>query len=333
MNEHEMSKMEPKTKGEKSKKGEKVDHIFKDEKDIFDFLGLEYKTPQERVDGRSAVVKPPTLATKLENLVETAVSASAFAAPLEKVEKAVDTALEKVVKKQKKPKSVKQKLKIAEEAVETIENIVPVIPEVITIPAADPVAVAKEKKPRKPRTPNAAEKVKGEKAKKAVKLAIAEEAGEFVEVAKKSATPEEVLQLIAAFQKMGIQVLEHLSEDQLAAIVTECDKAFHYNKDPLMSDMQYDIVKEYMEKKYPQNPIFKQVGTPIEKNKVELPYEMASMDKIKPDTGILNSWKQKYHGPYVLSCKLDGVSGLYSTEGKTAKLYTRGNGQAKMSAI
>ena len=318
LNEHEMSKMEPKTKGEKSKKGEKVAHIFKDEKDIFDFLGLEYKTPQERVDGRSAVVKPPSLATKLEKMVETAAASSVFASPLEKVEKA----LEKVVKKPKKPKSVKQKLKIAEEA---IESIVPAIPEVVVAPVIQ--EKEKEKKPRKPRTPNAAEKVKGEKAKKTVKLAIAEEASEFVEVAKKSATPEEVLQLIAAFQKMGIQVLEHLSEDQLASIVNECDKAFHYNKDPLMSDMQYDIVKEYMEKKFPQNTIFKQVGTPIEKNKVDLPYEMASMDKIKPDTGILNSWKQKYSGPYVLSCKLDGVSGLYSTEGKTAKLYTRGNGK------
>ena len=33
---------------------------------------------------------------------------------------------------------------------------------------------------------------------------------------------------------------------------------------------------------------------------------MASMDKIKPDTGALHSWKSKYNGPYVLSCKLDG---------------------------
>lgn len=336
LNEHEMSKMEPKTKGEKSKKGDKVAHTFKDERDIFDFLGLEYKMPQERIDGRSIVIKTPTLATKpdlatkLGNMIEAA-TVSSFTGPLEKIEKVVDTALEKVATKTKKPKSVKQKLKIAEEAVNALENIVPVIPEVIPLPTvvpdAEPIALAKEKKPRKPRTPNAA-KVKGEKAKKPVKLAIgSEEAGEIVEVAKKSATPEEVSQLITAFKKMGIQVLEHLSEDQLAAIVAECDKAFHYNKEPLMSDMQYDIVKEYMENKYPQNNIFKQVGTPIEKNKVDLPYEMASMDKIKPDTGILNSWTKKYTGPYVLSCKLDGVSGLYSTEGKTAKLYTRGNGK------
>ena len=335
LNEHEMSKMEPKTKGEKSKKGEKVGHIFKDEKDIFDFLGLAYKTPQERADGRAViVVKPTTLASKLGNLIESAVS---VVGPLEKTEKVIDDALEKVIKKPKKSTSVKQKLKIAEEAVEALEGVVPIIPEVIAVPTVPGIPGVQEKekekekkkKPRKPRTPNATAKVKGEKGKRSVKLEIAEqlEPGEFVEVAKKSATPEEVLQLVVAFQKMGIQVLEHLSEAQLAAIVSECDKAFHYNKEPLMSDMQYDIVKEYMEKKYPQNPVFKQIGTSVEKNKVELPYEMASMNKIKPDTGILNSWTKKYTGPYVLSCKLDGVSGLYSTEGAVAKLYTRGNGK------
>ena len=49
---------------------------------------------------------------------------------------------------------------------------------------------------------------------------------------------------------------------------------------------------------------------------------MWSMDKIKPDTGYLSKWEVKYTGPYVLSCKLDGVSGLFSG----GKLYTRGNG-------
>jgi DNA ligase (NAD+) len=51
------------------------------------------------------------------------------------------------------------------------------------------------------------------------------------------------------------------------------------------------------------------------------------MDKIKPDTNALSNWSQKFSKPYVLSCKLDGVSGLYSFEqGSTPKLYTRGNG-------
>jgi NAD-dependent DNA ligase len=54
---------------------------------------------------------------------------------------------------------------------------------------------------------------------------------------------------------------------------------------------------------------------------------MGSMDKIKPDTNILLSWTKKFQGPYVLSCKLDGVSGLYSTENQIPKLYTRGDGR------
>jgi NAD-dependent DNA ligase len=54
---------------------------------------------------------------------------------------------------------------------------------------------------------------------------------------------------------------------------------------------------------------------------------MASMDKIKPDTNALTNWTAKYTGPYVLSCKLDGVSGMYSTEGDVPKLYTRGDGR------
>jgi len=96
----------------------------------------------------------------------------------------------------------------------------------------------------------------------------------------------------------------------------------------LMSDNEFDIIKEYMEKKYPKNKILEQIGAPIqEKNKVKLPYNMPSMDKIKPDTNALPKWKAKYSGPYVLSAKLDGISAMYSTEHDEQKLYTRGNGK------
>ena len=95
-----------------------------------------------------------------------------------------------------------------------------------------------------------------------------------------------------------------------------------------MTDNQYDILKEYMERKYPKNQAITNIGAPVEKNKVKLPYEMASMDKIKPDSNALSSWVKKYTGPYVLSCKLDGVSGMYSTVGEgKGKLFTRGDGK------
>jgi NAD-dependent DNA ligase/DNA polymerase/3'-5' exonuclease PolX len=136
----------------------------------------------------------------------------------------------------------------------------------------------------------------------------------------------DIKQIIMNFKKNGITVLNGLNENQLTSILREANKAY-YNEQPLMTDNEYDIVKEYIEKKYPTNKAILEIGAPIERNKTVLPYQMWSMDKIKPDTNALSNWMSKYKGPYILSCKLDGVSGLYSTEGKEPKLYTRGDGK------
>jgi DNA ligase (NAD+) len=128
------------------------------------------------------------------------------------------------------------------------------------------------------------------------------------------------------FLKDGISVIEELTEAELADIVKAANHAYHNAKTVLLSDNEYDIVKEYMERKYPSNTILDEIGAKLIKHKVDLPYKMASMDKIKPDSKALVNWTQKYSGPYILSCKLDGVSGLYTTEGDEPKLYTRGNG-------
>jgi NAD-dependent DNA ligase len=128
-----------------------------------------------------------------------------------------------------------------------------------------------------------------------------------------------------------------MTEKQLSELIKTANDAY-YNENPILTDAEFDIIKEYMERKYPKNQVLATVGAPIStsKNKVKLPYEMASMDKIKPDTGALALWKQKYKGPYVLSCKLDGVSGMYVIKGTDkgtdkgtmdTKLYTRGDGK------
>lgn len=127
------------------------------------------------------------------------------------------------------------------------------------------------------------------------------------------------------FKKEGISVLEQMDETQLSQFLIEANDAY-YNDIPFLTDNQFDIIKEYVENKYPSNPTSQQVGAPLKKNKVVLPYPMGSMNKIKPDTNALENWCAKYSGPYVLSCKLDGVSGLYSTQNNSQKLYPRGDG-------
>jgi DNA polymerase/3'-5' exonuclease PolX len=52
LNEHGLSHMSKKTGSIKDRKGKLVDHVFPDEQSIFKFLRMEYKTPEQRVDGR-----------------------------------------------------------------------------------------------------------------------------------------------------------------------------------------------------------------------------------------------------------------------------------------
>lgn len=247
-NEHGIYKLENK------KKGAKVDKEFKTEKDIFDFLGLQFKTPIERRDGR-AVIPYTDVGEQMEVVVE------------------------------KSPTSMKAE-----------EQIIEIVPQ------------KKNKTLKKRQTKT--------------ELVIVEEHTHL----KDSPTETDILTLVDNFKHNGISVLEALNEKQLTDII-RIASAKYYNQTPIMTDNQFDIVKQFIENKYPNNPIITEIGAEVERNKVKLPYEMASMDKIKPNTSALTNWMQKYTGPYVLSCKLDGVSGLYTTEGDKPKLYTRGNGK------
>lgn len=134
---------------------------------------------------------------------------------------------------------------------------------------------------------------------------------------------------IELFKKEGIGLITFLTEKELSDMIRKANDAYYCDSKPIMSDNEYDILRETTLSRFPNNKAALEGHTKcaIDKMKVKLPYEMWSMDKIKPDTKALAKWKQKYDGPYVLSCKLDGVSGLYSTEGEEPKLYTRGNGK------
>ena len=250
MNEHGLYKMEGK------KKGDKVDHVFKDEKDIFDYLNMVYKTPVERIDGRAATIKT---ANEKPVVAEKPVAAEKPVLTEKKV-KATKT-LKKKITKEDKPK--KKALIIESDSEDEPENIV---------------------------------------------------------------IHEPTRELIETFKTGGISFLQTLNENQLTSMLNLANVLYR-NSQPIMTDNQFDILQDFITDKYPANKDARQIGAPVERNKATLPYFMGSMDKIKPDTAALTNWCAKYKGPYVLSCKLDGVSGLYTTEGATPKLYTRGDGK------
>ena len=264
--------------------GAPISQTFSNEQDIFAFLGLEYKRPEERVDGRSVVLtaaKPPKAAT-----VQPKVLADLQQLPL--VQPKVLAALQKLdipQKKQDKPKSPKtKKIRHTMKPRASKKNVL-----TLDLPSTSASAL-----PLAKALPSA------------------------------KALPED---LIILFAEYGISVLDGLSESQLSSMIVKASDVYYNSVLPLISDAQYDIIKEYTERKFPANAAIKQVGAPVVKNKVVLPYEMASMDKIKPESGAWAAWTAKYNGPYILSAKLDGVSGLYTCEGDTPKLYTRGDGK------
>ena len=143
---------------------------------------------------------------------------------------------------------------------------------------------------------------------------------------------ETILENLNKFKSQGITALAILSLDELTLMLQEAIDNYYISElkeNTLLTDNEYDILREYILSKDPTNALANDQQTQIKNDntKVKLPYEMWSMDKIKPDTNALNKFKQTFKGPYVISAKVDGVSALYSTESGTPNLYKKGDGK------
>uniref|UniRef100_A0A6C0F7F8 DNA-directed DNA polymerase n=1 Tax=viral metagenome TaxID=1070528 RepID=A0A6C0F7F8_9ZZZZ len=287
LNEHGMYE-----KQQGKEKGKKLDKKFTTEKEIFDDLQLKFKEPELRKDGSSVEPIKPVIEEKPKQ------------------------------DKQEGPKLGKLKRKYTKKKKITIHESE--LPELVPIVSQEPPK-KKEEENKEEMVVSTRSSTKKEKNKTRKKRVLKEDNTQDIEKMPKMNVKKAEL-IMSQFKEQGIEVLEKMKEKDLQDFIQILNAQYYNTKKAMATDTEYDIIKELMERKYPKNTILEEVGAKIDKNKVKLPYEMASMDKIKPDTNALFNWKNKYGGPYVLSCKLDGVSGLYSTEGEEPKLYTRGNG-------
>ena len=122
-----------------------------------------------------------------------------------------------------------------------------------------------------------------------------------------------------------IDFLKTKTIDEIAEILRKA--SFEYYKGtPIITDDIFDIVKDYLEKKDPKNPVLKEIGAPTYGEKVDLPYWMGSLDKIRENEASLDKWKGKYSGKCIISDKLDGNSALLVVKDGTYKMYSRGDG-------
>ena len=103
------------------------------------------------------------------------------------------------------------------------------------------------------------------------------------------------------------------------------DEAYYNGSDPLVTDVEYDILKAELMGQVPDHPYFETVGAPIKGDKVKLPYLLGSLKKVKTDT--VDKWMDSHSGVKVISGKADGVS-LYVkyVDGNVTLATTRGDG-------
>lgn len=122
--------------------------------------------------------------------------------------------------------------------------------------------------------------------------------------------------------------IEKLTARKLEKILRDLSNEYYNTGKLLLSDEIFDYLKDKLKEKDSNNDFLHEVGAPVEtKEKVKLPYSMGSLSKIKPSTQELDKWKLNYHGLYVVSDKLDGISAqLYITKNKI-QLFTRGDGE------
>lgn len=128
--------------------------------------------------------------------------------------------------------------------------------------------------------------------------------------------------------KAPFETLKKMSLDDIVGLVQKANHHYYNTAKPLFNDQLFDLVKAYLEELDPNNPALKYVGAKVSSgNKVQLPFFMGSLDKIKTDVKVFNAWKSDHQGRYIISDKLDGNSGLlYFKKGDLLKLFTRGNG-------
>ena len=124
---------------------------------------------------------------------------------------------------------------------------------------------------------------------------------------------------INELNKDAFLTADKMNVEELEELILAANDAFFNSGNPIISDAIFDMLVDFLKIKNPKSKVLKEIGSQIKdpKLKHELPYKLYSMDKKKKDKEI-NDWFLKYDAPYIVSMKLDGLSGsiVYTNDGK-----------------
>lgn len=141
-------------------------------------------------------------------------------------------------------------------------------------------------------------------------------------------------QIIIALNQEPSKIGFILSIKNLSTILENANQQYFDNGSSFLTDNSFDILLDILRERSPNNPLFKKIGADVHDDgiKVQLPFPMKSLDKVKPFTKQLAIWLGKFKGPFIVSEKIDGLSGLLVIKYEkgndilTVSLYKRGDG-------
>ena len=224
LNEHGMYKID------KDKKTEKVEKIFKDEKEIFDFLNLEYKLPSERIDN-SSIVKIEISDTSDQTKYSPKTSI-----------------MEKMKKNMKKCTSDDCNMMTASSTSSIYQpNQLEEIKDEKTITLPSTMYVGKDN---------------------ILKNIITKLDKEKASVTIMNSKKRNYKKLVELFKNDGIESLKTFNELELEHLIKKLNDLY-YNSEPIVTDNEYDIIKEYVTEKYPDNKVVDEIGAPVKKHKAK----------------------------------------------------------------
>jgi DNA ligase (NAD+) len=117
---------------------------------------------------------------------------------------------------------------------------------------------------------------------------------------------------------------------ELETILKNADEAY-YNLDPIMSDREYDELKEELKKISPENDEIKKIGSTVSSlstwNKEKHVIEMGSLEKVNTEEEFREWARMTKSLSFVIAHKMDGSSlELVYSGGRLEKAITRGDG-------
>jgi DNA ligase (NAD+) len=118
------------------------------------------------------------------------------------------------------------------------------------------------------------------------------------------------------------------SQSEVVGLLRRLDRAYYVAGEPLVSNDEYNKIKEIARGRFPSDPYFSEVGAAEGGDKVSLPYVLGSLEKYKPSS--VERWLTRFStmAPLLVMEKLDGVSVYVElVDGRVALAATRGDGR------